>query len=170
MCKGNIIGVGYHGSYGGPHAEVKAVEDAIFQGNSDKLKESVVYVTLEPCSHFGKTPPCVDLLIKHNVKRLLFSSSATVYGDPHQVPITEKFPVSPTNPYGRTKLMIDEILRLTGSNSKVEKVLPYREGEAMDQRCDNSKMLSVIGDDFIWTPLDRGLRRAIRSYEEEHYG
>ncbi len=47
---------------------------------------------------------------KHGVKNIVFSSSATVYGDPHTVPITEDFPLSCTNPYGRTKLMIEEIL------------------------------------------------------------
>ena len=52
-----------------------------------------------------------EVMIKHNVKNLIFSSSATVYGNPHKVPITEDFPLSPTNPYGRTKLMIEEILR-----------------------------------------------------------
>jgi len=45
------------------------------------------------------------------VKNIVFSSSATVYGDPHEVPIKEDFPVSPTNPYGRTKLMIEDILK-----------------------------------------------------------
>lgn len=48
---------------------------------------------------------------KYNVKKLVFSSSATVYGDPHTVPIKEDFPLSVTNPYGRTKLMLEEILR-----------------------------------------------------------
>ncbi len=48
---------------------------------------------------------------RHNVKNIVFSSSATVYGDPHKVPITEDFPLSATNPYGRTKLMIEDILR-----------------------------------------------------------
>jgi len=52
-----------------------------------------------------------DVMGKHHVKNIVFSSSATVYGDPHQVPITEDFPLSATNPYGRTKLMIEEILR-----------------------------------------------------------
>jgi UDP-glucose 4-epimerase len=47
----------------------------------------------------------------HNVKTLVFSSSATVYGDPHALPITENFPLSPTNPYGQTKLMSEQILR-----------------------------------------------------------
>lgn len=48
---------------------------------------------------------------KAGVSKLVFSSSATVYGDPHRVPITEDFPLSATNPYGRSKLMIEEILR-----------------------------------------------------------
>ncbi|MFC1822019.1 UDP-glucose 4-epimerase GalE [Thermodesulfobacteriota bacterium] len=49
-------------------------------------------------------------MIKHQVKNIVFSSSATVYGDPHTVPIREDFPLSATNPYGRTKKMIEEIL------------------------------------------------------------
>jgi UDP-glucose 4-epimerase len=53
----------------------------------------------------------VQQMRARGVKRLVFSSSATVYGDPHTVPITEDFPLSATNPYGRTKLMIEEILR-----------------------------------------------------------
>jgi UDP-glucose 4-epimerase len=52
-----------------------------------------------------------SVMRKHKVKNLVFSSSATVYGDPHKMPITEDFPLSATNPYGRTKLMIEEILR-----------------------------------------------------------
>lgn len=48
---------------------------------------------------------------KYDVKKLVFSSSATVYGNPHKVPIEENFPLSATNPYGRTKLMIEEILK-----------------------------------------------------------
>lgn len=47
----------------------------------------------------------------HNIKRLIFSSSATVYGDPHTLPIEESFPLSATNPYGHSKLVIEEILR-----------------------------------------------------------
>lgn len=52
-----------------------------------------------------------EVMKKHGVKNLVFSSSATVYGDPHKVPISEDFPLSATNPYGRTKLMIEDILR-----------------------------------------------------------
>ena len=53
----------------------------------------------------------VDTMRKHNIKKIVFSSSATVYGDPKTVPITEDFPLSATNPYGQTKLMIEQILR-----------------------------------------------------------
>ncbi|PHS12292.1 MAG: UDP-glucose 4-epimerase GalE [Blastopirellula sp.] len=52
----------------------------------------------------------LECMKKHGVKNLVFSSSATVYGSPKTVPITEDFPLSTTNPYGRTKLMIEEIL------------------------------------------------------------
>lgn len=52
-----------------------------------------------------------EVMAKYNVKNIVFSSSATVYGDPHKVPITEDFPTSATNPYGRTKLFIEEILK-----------------------------------------------------------
>ena len=53
----------------------------------------------------------LEMMRKYDAKRLVFSSSATVYGDPASVPITEDFPLSATNPYGRTKLMIEDILR-----------------------------------------------------------
>lgn len=52
-----------------------------------------------------------DVMQKNNCKNIVFSSSATVYGDPHTTPIKEDFPLSATNPYGRTKLFIEEILR-----------------------------------------------------------
>ncbi|WP_438951415.1 UDP-glucose 4-epimerase GalE [Porticoccus sp.] len=65
-----------------------------------------------------------EAMQKHQVSLLIFSSSATVYGDPTTVPIKENFPLSATNPYGRSKLMVEEILRdlvsaeqLTGSNT-----------------------------------------------------
>ncbi len=52
-----------------------------------------------------------EVMAKYNVKNIVFSSSATVYGEPHRVPITEDFPTVATNPYGRTKLFIEEILK-----------------------------------------------------------
>ena len=60
----------------------------------------------------------LDVMAEHGVFNLVFSSSATVYGDPHTVPIREDFPLSATNPYGRSKLMIEEILRDLGRSSE----------------------------------------------------
>ena len=61
-----ILGEGYHQEYGRPHAEVNAIRSC-----SESVKGATAYVTLEPCSHFGKTPPCADLLIQSGI--------ATVY-------------------------------------------------------------------------------------------
>ncbi len=69
--KTTIIGEGWHRRYGDWHAEVNAVNDTIRNGNEHLLSESTVYVTLEPCSHFGKTPPCADLLVEKKVKRVV---------------------------------------------------------------------------------------------------
>jgi diaminohydroxyphosphoribosylaminopyrimidine deaminase/5-amino-6-(5-phosphoribosylamino)uracil reductase len=66
--KNNIIGEGYTSPYGGPHAEVNAINAV-----KDKtlLSKSTLYVTLEPCSHFGKTPPCSDLIVKHKIPKVV---------------------------------------------------------------------------------------------------
>jgi diaminohydroxyphosphoribosylaminopyrimidine deaminase/5-amino-6-(5-phosphoribosylamino)uracil reductase len=66
-----IIGEGWHRRYGEAHAEVNAI--ASVQDKS-LLSQSTVYVTLEPCSHFGKTPPCADLLVSNNVKRVVVAN------------------------------------------------------------------------------------------------
>ena len=68
---GRIIGEGFHEKYGGPHAEVNAiasVEDPAL------LQESTLYVTLEPCAHFGKTPPCSNLIIEKRIPRVVIGS------------------------------------------------------------------------------------------------
>jgi diaminohydroxyphosphoribosylaminopyrimidine deaminase/5-amino-6-(5-phosphoribosylamino)uracil reductase len=71
VCEGKIIGEGFHQQYGGPHAEVNAIHSV-----KDKtlLKQSTVYVTLEPCAHYGKTPPCAKLLVEHLVKKVIISN------------------------------------------------------------------------------------------------
>lgn len=65
-----IIGEGYHQKYGEAHAEVNAVNAV---EDKSVLKDATIYVTLEPCSHFGKTPPCADLLIRHEFKRVVIA-------------------------------------------------------------------------------------------------
>jgi diaminohydroxyphosphoribosylaminopyrimidine deaminase / 5-amino-6-(5-phosphoribosylamino)uracil reductase len=69
-----IIGEGRHETYGQAHAEVNAVASVKDQS---LLKDSTVYVNLEPCSHFGKTPPCADMLIKHQVKKVVIANVDT---------------------------------------------------------------------------------------------
>lgn len=61
-----IIGEGYHECYGEAHAERNAVKNAI-----KSVEGSTIYVTLEPCAHYGKTPPCVDLIIEKNFKKVV---------------------------------------------------------------------------------------------------
>jgi len=63
---GRIVGRGYHRFAGGAHAEVYALRQA-----GDKARGATLYVSLEPCSHFGKTPPCVDSIIKAGIKRVV---------------------------------------------------------------------------------------------------
>lgn len=67
---GKIIGQGYHKFYGGPHAEVYALREA---GNN--AKDATIYVTLEPCSHYGKTPPCAEALVKAGIKKAVIAMS-----------------------------------------------------------------------------------------------
>ena len=69
--EGKIIGEGWHKKYGEPHAEVNAVNSV---PDKRTLRESTVYVTLEPCAHFGKTPPCADLLIEHQIKKVVVAN------------------------------------------------------------------------------------------------
>lgn len=67
-----------------------------------------------------------EVMAEHSVRSIVFSSSATVYGDPATVPIQENFPVGPTNPYGRTKLMIEEILKDLNISDPAWKVVLLR--------------------------------------------
>ena len=70
-CGGNIIGEGYHIRCGEAHAEVNAFADCERRGNNHLLPEATIYVSLEPCAHYGKTPPCADLIIRKGVKRVV---------------------------------------------------------------------------------------------------
>lgn len=65
---GLIIGEGYHQKYGGPHAEVNAINSVKDQ---ELLKDATLYVTLEPCAHFGKTPPCANLIVQKQIPRVV---------------------------------------------------------------------------------------------------
>ena len=67
VYNGKIIGEGYHEQYGQPHAEVNCIA-SVQESDSYLIEESTLYVSLEPCAHFGKTPPCVDLIIAQKIK------------------------------------------------------------------------------------------------------
>ena len=69
-----IIGEGYTSPYGGNHAEVNAIESV---KDKSLLSQASLYVTLEPCSHFGKTPPCSDLIIKHKIPNVIIGTVDT---------------------------------------------------------------------------------------------
>jgi diaminohydroxyphosphoribosylaminopyrimidine deaminase/5-amino-6-(5-phosphoribosylamino)uracil reductase len=74
VCDGEIIGEGYHQQYGQAHAEVNAINSV---KDKELLKKSTLYVNLEPCSHFGKTPPCADLIIEHKIPNVVIGSIDT---------------------------------------------------------------------------------------------
>ncbi len=69
---GEIVGSGWHRQVGGPHAEVEALKEA-----GDRARGATLYVTLEPCSHFGRTPPCVDAVLAAGITRVV-----ACHGDP----------------------------------------------------------------------------------------
>ncbi|HPT20444.1 MAG TPA: bifunctional diaminohydroxyphosphoribosylaminopyrimidine deaminase/5-amino-6-(5-phosphoribosylamino)uracil reductase RibD [Bacteroidales bacterium] len=71
---GKIIGEGYHLKAGGPHAEVNAINSV---QDKSKLKTSTLYVNLEPCSHFGRTPPCADLIVSEGIPRVVIGTIDT---------------------------------------------------------------------------------------------
>lgn len=70
-----IIGEGFHELAGSPHAERRALADALARGNAGLLKGSTIYVTLEPCSSYGRTPPCTEGIIEAGIARVVFGST-----------------------------------------------------------------------------------------------
>ena len=68
VCDGLIIGEGYHIRCGEAHAEVNAIRSV---KDKSLLSRSTIYVSLEPCSHYGKTPPCADLIIEKQIPRIV---------------------------------------------------------------------------------------------------
>lgn len=69
-----IIGEGFHQKFGGNHAEVNAINSV---KDKSLLKKSTIYITLEPCSHYGKTPPCTDIIIKSGIKNVIIAQKDT---------------------------------------------------------------------------------------------
>lgn len=74
---GKIVGEGFHEIFGGPHAEINAISNA-----GEAAQGATLYVTLEPCNHFGKTPPCTDAIIRAGIVEVIYAAtdSNTVAG------------------------------------------------------------------------------------------
>ncbi|MEO8415820.1 MAG: bifunctional diaminohydroxyphosphoribosylaminopyrimidine deaminase/5-amino-6-(5-phosphoribosylamino)uracil reductase RibD [Ginsengibacter sp.] len=73
-----IVGEGYHQKYGGAHAEVNCINN-VKEANKSIIEKSTLYVSLEPCSHYGKTPPCVDLIIKNKINKVVIGCKDVYY-------------------------------------------------------------------------------------------
>ena len=71
VCDDEIIGEGWHQQYGEAHAEVNCIRKAEAKGFAHLIAKATIYVSLEPCAHFGKTPPCSDFIIKHNIPKVV---------------------------------------------------------------------------------------------------
>ncbi len=89
----------------------ETIDAAIHFAGLKAVGESVEKALLYYQNNLESTLTLLDVMQEFDVKKLVFSSSATVYGDPARLPITEDMPLSATNPYGQTKLMIEQILR-----------------------------------------------------------
>ena len=70
VYENQIIGEGFHEYFGGPHAEVNCI-NSVAEENKNKISQSTLFVSLEPCNHFGKTPPCTDMIIKHRIPNVM---------------------------------------------------------------------------------------------------
>src|SRR5690606_25685795 len=73
VCDDQIIGEGFTSPYGGAHAEVNAIQQVLDHYGDDaatKLRQSIFYVSLEPCAHYGKTPPCANLIARYKPKKV----------------------------------------------------------------------------------------------------
>jgi len=71
--EGRIIGEGWHKQYGGPHAEPNCI-DSVPDDDRHLIPQSTLYVSLEPCAHFGKTPPCADLIVRHRIPHVVIGA------------------------------------------------------------------------------------------------
>ncbi|MEZ4880013.1 MAG: deaminase [Chitinophagales bacterium] len=71
-----IIGEGFTSAFGGNHAEVNCI-NSVSEANKHLIKNATLYVSLEPCSHHGKTPPCVDLIVAHQIPKVVIATRDT---------------------------------------------------------------------------------------------
>jgi len=75
VLDGGVVGRGYHAKFGGPHAEAAAIADALktLGGKKQNLSRATLYVTLEPCNHYGKQPPCTEAIVHARIKHVAYA-------------------------------------------------------------------------------------------------
>ncbi|MGP1347216.1 MAG: bifunctional diaminohydroxyphosphoribosylaminopyrimidine deaminase/5-amino-6-(5-phosphoribosylamino)uracil reductase RibD [Phycisphaerales bacterium] len=73
----DILGIGHHTKFGAPHAEVQAIHNARHRGNAHRLKGATAWVTLEPCNHHAKTPPCTDAILEAGIAEVIVARRDT---------------------------------------------------------------------------------------------
>ena len=78
VYKDRIIGEGWHQEYGQAHAEVNCIR-SVAENDQQFIAQSTIYVSLEPCAHWGRTPPCADLIIEHNIPRVVLGCTDTFH-------------------------------------------------------------------------------------------
>jgi len=66
-----LLGEGFHRQFGGPHAEIEAIADATMRRRKNRLKDATLFVSLEPCCHFGKTPPCSQAILAAGIRKVV---------------------------------------------------------------------------------------------------
>ena len=108
VARGRIIGEGSHRRIGQPHAEVNAIR-SVAPDDRHLLTEATIYVTLEPCSHYGKTPPCAELITKTGIPRVVVASpdpSPKVNGKGIRRPTQRRIqrPLHPASPVSDTEM------------------------------------------------------------------
>lgn len=117
--RNKIIGEGYHRQYGGPHAEVNAIASV---KDPSLLNDSTLYVSLEPCSHQGKTPPCAQLIVSHKIPRVVVAVT-----DPNPLVSGKGIAMMRENGIDVTVGMMEQEARLLNSSFFVNQILkrPY---------------------------------------------
>lgn len=158
--EGKIIGEGYHRRYGEAHAEVNAVNSV---ENQADCEGATIYVSLEPCAHFGKTPPCSDLLISKKFGRVV---------------IANEDPFPEVNGKGVAKLREAGIEVITGVLAKegafinryflasVQKNRPYimlKWAESKDGFMDKTRNAGEMGPNWISSPRSRKIVHGLRA-------
>lgn len=142
---GRIIGEGWHRHFGGPHAEVNAVR-SVREADLALLPQSTIYVTLEPCSHYGKTPPCAKMLCECRFRRVVIAA-----GDP--------------NP----KVSGRGVRMLRDAGITVDEGLMEKEARELNRAFMTSQILCRPFVTLKWAQSADGFMDARRSYGEGAY-